>query len=63
MNKKGFTLTELLVVMVILSIITAISIPYYFTKYKDGFVVYHFLQIEDCKNYEEEILNSIQFQK
>ena len=27
MNKKGFTLTELLVVMVILSIITAISIP------------------------------------
>ena len=36
---------------------------YYFTKYQDGFVVYHFLQIKDCKNYEEEILNSIQFQK
>ena len=33
------------------------------TKYKDGYVVYHFLQIKDCKNYEEEILNSIQFQK
>ncbi len=36
---------------------------YYFTKYQDGFVVFHFLQIKDCKNYEEEILNSIQFQK